>query len=583
MLKLLAESLEHTPAGQEGPYVLGASLVRAAVLYPERPAVVHLLLKQRLTWTELASQAASAARGLLAIGVKKGDRVGLWGLAQPGWVILYFAAELVGAVVVPINSNCQPVELAAILRRAHCVGLLIAGDNREVEAAAFIKEVLGDYHAATAGGSGLIHSTALPELRFLVMHGLTTSGIYDMTELEHLGEAVPLTYFRNRVHDVQPGDVAMLQFTSGTTGSPKGVLLTHRSLAINAWWAGKTQRLTSVDSVCMPVPLFHCFGCVLGLLSCTAFSAALVLVDTFSPARVFATIEEECCTAFYGVPSMFRLLLRSRALRHAKLSTLRTGIIAGAVCPEELLKQAMDILHMPEITICYGQTESSPVITQTDPKDRLEKRVASIGRPHPGVEVGIFSPTTGERLPKGENGEICCRGNNVMAGYDEDPEATAATIDRNGWLHTGDLGLEDDDGYFHVSGRIRDIIIRCGENISPKEVENCLARCPGVGDAQVVGVASETCGEEVCAFLIADGSVLLSQEAVRRFCREQLSSYKVPRHLALLASFPMTASGKVNLGLLRRLAAAFFPPSGPVQAGPVPECNGQLAALLSRG
>jgi fatty-acyl-CoA synthase len=350
-----------------------------------------------------------------------------------------------------------------------------------------------------------------------------------------------------------------MQYTSGTTGFPKGVMLTHHNIAKNGFWIGENQRFTAADRVCIPVPLFHCFGCVLGVLAAVSHAATMVLLESFDPVDVMASVEEERCTALYGVPTMFIAVLQHKLFAKFDFSSLRTGIMAGSPCPIEVMKQVIERMNMREITICYGLTEASPVITQTRVEDDIRLRVESVGRAMPEIEVKIVDPETGETLPPGSQGEVCCRGYNVMKGYYNMPEATAQAIDEDGWLHSGDLGVMDENGYLSITGRHKDMIIRGGENIYPREIEEFLFQMEGIADVQVAGVPSPKYGEEVGAFVKLEEGASLAAEDVRDFCRGKISHYKIPRYVAFVEDYPMTASGKVQKYKLRDMSVALFP------------------------
>ncbi len=365
--------------------------------------------------------------------------------------------------------------------------------------------------------------------------------------------------YEERKASVAPDDVVNMQYTSGTTGFPKGVMLTHINIGNNGYWIGKHQNFSPADRVCLPVPLFHCFGCVLGVMACVNHGATMVILENFSPLHVMASVDEEKCTALYGVPTMFLAVLEHKLFSKFDYSSLRTGIMAGSVCPEPLMRRVVGDMNMSEITICYGLTEGSPVICQTTVDDTFEHRVKTVGKVMPGIEARVIDLETGGEVPPGTQGELVCRGYNVMKGYYNMPEATAAAIDKDGWLHSGDLAEMDADGYYRITGRSKDMIIRGGENIYPREVEEFLYGMPGVQDVQVVGVPSRLYGEEVGAFVIPKTDVTLQPEDVRDFCRNQIARHKIPRFVAIVDSFPLTASGKVQKYLLREQAGRLFP------------------------
>jgi fatty-acyl-CoA synthase len=379
--------------------------------------------------------------------------------------------------------------------------------------------------------------------------------MYNMSELLLLGQHTPETDILAIEASLDTNDVVNMQYTSGTTGFPKGVMLTHRNILNNGLAIGDNQRFTENDIVCLPVPLFHCFGLVLGMMAVITHGAAAAMVEWFDPLLVLATIQKARCTAVYGVPTMFIAELNHPMFKMFDLGSLRTGIMAGSPCPVETMRQVIDKMNMKEVTICYGLTESSPVMTQTRYDDSLEVKVETVGRALPGVEVTIRNPDTGEECPAGVHGEFCCRGYNTMKGYYKMPEETARCIDREGWLHSGDLGVKDQDGNFRVTGRIKDMIIRGGENVYPKEIEDFLYTMPEVKDVQVVGVPSEKYGEEVGAFVILHPDTAVSEEDIKDYCRGQISRFKIPKYVFFVDSFPLTSSGKIKKYLLREEGA----------------------------
>jgi len=557
-------------------YVVDALLMRTASLWPDEEGMVHVKSGFRQSWRGLAEDVDKLARGLCALGFRKGDRIALWGITLPHWVTWFFAIERLGLVAVPINSACHPEELADFLVRSRSKAICLVDGPREEEFIEGTKRVLPGLES---GAGRTVRLEQFPDLRHVLFSGMEPrEGMHCFAELEELGRTVPEEAYQAMRDAVAMDDLAMVQYTSGTSGKPKGVLLHHSNLVSNAWWAGVNLNYSHEDRFCLPLPLFHCFGSILGALTFTTHGCTIVFVETFTPKRVLASLAEERCTGLYAVPSMFRLFLRTKSLESYDLSHLRKGIMAGAVCPADLIEQAIRRMNMTELANCYGQTETSPVFTQVHPADDMEKRLHSSGRVIQGVQLAI-KDADGRILQPGSIGEVCARGWDVMHGYDGDPEATAKAIDKDGWLHTGDTGWVDEQGYLFVSGRIRDIIIRCGENISPKEIENCLASCPGVADAAVVGVPSVSCGEEICAFLIPDGTQVLRNETVRQHCMRHLASQKLPRFVGLLERFPMTTTGKVESKTLRMLGDAYFNRPGLETSDRIPSCTETLDFL----
>ena len=536
---------------------LGQVLDTAVGAFPLGEAVVHPASGVRWTWLELSERVDAVARGLMAIGVDEGEKIALWAPNCPQWIVFMFAAAKIGAVLLTVNTNYQETELRYLLRQSGCGTLVffqgLHGRDFAASLHAAVPEVLEHPR-------GALHSRHAPELRRIVAFGdaPVKATAYSLSELDALGRDVSETAYAARRDAVEPYAIANMQYTSGTTGFPKGVMLTHVGIVNNARCVGGNLSLTAADRVCLPVPLFHCVGCVLGVLACAFYGVTMVLLDTFSPVPAMNAVARERCTALYGVPSFFQAVLHHRFFPRFEFGTLRTGIMAGAVCPEELMRAVMTSMGMEGITICYGLTEGSPVLTQTRMDDSVDRRVSTVGRSLPGIEVSIRDRNCNTELPRGEVGEVCCRGYNVMRGYYDMPEATAEVIDDHGWLHTGDLGCMDADGYVSIRGRIKDMIIRGGENVYPREVEDYLRTMDGVLDVQIVGVPSERYGEEVGAFLIVREGADVSPETVRAFCRGRIAWYKIPRHFALVREFPLTANGKVQKYKLREMAERYF-------------------------
>lgn len=536
---------------------LGQLLDDIAFRFPHNEAVVYVDSELRQTWTELSSSVDRLACGLMALGVQKGEKVAVWATNVPHWLTLMFATARIGAVLVTVNTNYRESELCYLLQQSECENLFIIDSFRDHD---FISCTYGVIPELRRQERGFLHSTKLPHLKRVFFLGEDKHrGMYTLPEVMSLAGTVDRREYEERKASVQPHDVVNMQYTSGTTGFPKGVMLSHVSILNNGYWIGKNQKLSNRDRVCLPVPLFHCFGCVLGVMACVNHAATMVILESFSPVQVMNTVEQEQCTALYGVPTMFLALLEHRVFSRFDFRSLRTGIMAGSVCPEELMRRVMSKLFMREITICYGLTEGSPVMTQTLTEEPVDIRVQTVGRHLPGIEVAIRDPDTDREVERGELGEICCRGYNVMKGYYNMPEATAEAVDKDGWLHSGDLGTMDEAGYVRISGRIKDMIIRGGENIYPREVEEFILQMEGIIDVQVVSVPSRKYGEEVGAFLIPCAGADITPEDVRDFCRGRIAWYKIPRYVAVVAEFPLTASGKIQKYKLREMASRFFP------------------------
>ncbi len=537
---------------------LGLLLDQAIAAHPDNDAVIYVDRNFRLTYREFGELVDRLAKGLMALGVVRGEKVAVWATNVPYWVALQFATAKIGAILLTVNTNYKSAELDYLLRQSETETLFIIDGFRDTDYVQTLYELVPELKAQERG---YLKSETYPHLKRVAFLGPEKHrGMYAMPEIMALGVMVDDADYLARQESLDPHEVVNMQYTSGTTGFPKGVMLTHYNIGNNGFWIGENQHFTHNDRVCIPVPLFHCFGCVLGVLAAVSHAATMVLLETFDPVEVMASVEEERCTALYGVPTMFIAALQHKLFRKFDFSSLRTGIMAGSPCPIEVMRQVIDQMNMSEITICYGLTEASPVITQTRPDDDIRLRVESVGRAMPGIEVRIVDPDTGAILGPGEQGEVCCRGYNVMKGYYNMPEATAEAIDADGWLHSGDLGVMDEDGYLAITGRHKDMIIRGGENIYPREIEEFLYRMEGIADVQVAGVPSEKYGEEVGAFVILkEGQEAYQPEDIKDFCRGQISHYKIPKYVAFVKDYPMTASGKIQKYKLREMAETLFP------------------------
>ncbi|MDR1445797.1 MAG: AMP-binding protein [Treponema sp.] len=528
---------------------LGALLREKARIQGEREFLVYADRNLRFTYAEFDKRVDEMAKALLAIGLKKGAHVGIWATNVPDWLTLLFASARAGMVLVTVNTGYKLHELDYLMKQSDLDCLFLNDGWRDSDYVSMVYELVPELKTAPRG---YLHSERFPCLRHVVHIGQQKHrGMYSLSEMLLLGQHTGDEELRAIETSLNANDVVNMQYTSGTTGFPKGVMLSHRNIINNGKGIGDNQRFTEKDIVCLPVPLFHCFGLVLGIMAVITHGSCAAMLEWFDPLLVLATLQKEKCTAVYGVPTMFIAELNHPMFKMFDFSSLRTGIMAGSPCPIETMKQVMTDMHMPEITICYGLTESSPVMTQTRYDDPLEVKVETIGRALPGVEVTIRNPETGEECPGGVHGEFCCRGYNSMKGYYKMPEETAKCIDKDGWLHSGDLGVKDTNGNFRVTGRIKDMIIRGGENVYPKEIEDFLYTMPGIKDVQVVGIASEKYGEEVGAFIILHKDAQVSEEDVRDYCRGQISRFKIPTYVFFTDSFPLTSSGKIQKYLLR--------------------------------
>jgi len=513
---------------------IGENLRRTTERVPDHEALVVCATGVRMTYAQLWAATSRAARGLLALGVARGDRVGIWAPNRFEWVVTQFATARIGAVLVNINPAYRTSELEYALRQAGVSVLLHARAFRQADYAAML--------AAVRGG--------LPALRAVVVFD------DDWEALLAAGDDVGEEVLADREAGLQFDDAINIQYTSGTTGFPKGATLTHHNVLNNGLFVGEALRLGPGDRVCIPVPFYHCFGMVLGNLACTTHGACMVIPgEAFDPLLTLQTVEAERCTALHGVPTMFIAELEHPRFAEFDLSTLRTGIMAGSPCPIEVMKQVQSRMHMREVTICYGMTETSPVSTQSAVDDPVDRRVSTVGRVHPHVEIKIVDEG-GAVVRRGAPGELCTRGYSVMLGYWDNPEATRVAIDAAGWMHTGDLATMDDEGYVKIVGRLKDMIIRGGENVYPREIEEFLHTHPAVSEAQVIGVPSERYGEEVMAWIRVRPGVEIDGEALRAYCQGKIATFKIPRYVKLVDEFPMTVTGKVQKFRMREQAIA---------------------------
>lgn len=503
------------------------------------------------TWKELNDEADLIARGMMSLGVKKGDHVAIWATNTPEWILTLFAAAKIGAVLVTVNTNFKIFELEYLLRQSDTKLLVMIGGFKNNDYVATVNELLPELKTT----SGEIESEHLPFLKRVVFAGKETpEGMLNFEDLKILGGDFPVEIYEENKKTLNTHDVVNMQYTSGTTGFPKGVMLTHYNILNNGKTIGDGMKFTKNDKLCITVPFFHCFGLVLAMMACITHGTTMVPVERYSPVPVMNAISVEKCTAVHGVPTMFIAMLEHAQFNNFDFSSLRTGIMAGSPCPIEVMKKVIDKMNMREIVIVFGQTEASPGCTMTTTSDSIDKRVNTVGRAFPGVECKIIDPESGEELPINTPGEFCARGYNIMKGYYKMPEATAQAIDKDGWLHTGDLCTVDEDGYYKVVGRIKDMIIRGGENIYPKEIEECLYTCDKVSDVQVIGVPSEAYGEEVMACVILKDGEEMTEEEVKEFVGARMAKHKVPRYVRFVDSFPTNAAGKIQKFKMREEA-----------------------------
>ncbi len=536
---------------------LGQMLDETVAQWPSRDAVVYVDREFRLNWRQFSDLVDEVACGLMALGVERGEKVALWANNVPYWVVLQFATARIGAVLLTVNTHYRRSELEYLLRQSECENIFLMDGFRDIDYVGTLYDLVPELKTSERGR---LNTAQFPHLRRVLFLGAEKHrGMYTLPEILSLAVMVSPEQYQARQDSLSPFDVVNMQYTSGTTGFPKGVQLTHYNIGNNGYWIGENQRFTEQDRLCLTVPLFHCFGCVLAVLAAVSHGTAMVILENFDPVLAMTSVEAEKCTAIYGVPTMFISMLEHKLFPRFDLKSLRTGIMAGSPCPVEFMKRAIAEMHMREITICYGLTEGSPVMSQTRIGDDLRQMTETVGRAMPEIELRIVNPETNEECARGVVGEICCRGYNVMKGYYNNPEGTAKAIDMDGWLHSGDLGVMDEEGYLAVTGRLKDMIIRGGENVYPREIEEFLYRLEGILDVQVVGVPSRKYGEEVGAFVILKPEVRMEPEDVQDFCRGQISRYKIPKYVAFIEAYPMTASGKIQKYKLRELAAELFP------------------------
>ena len=534
--------------------------------FAEREALVHAATGDRFNYREFHAEVERVARGLLSIGIEKGQHVGIWATNYTEWVLAQFATAKIGAVLVTVNPAYRTSELAYVLEQAQIGALILIGrfrapvlTGRTSDYVGMVNEVVPELAAVSPGE---LNSTRFPHLRHVIfipphddVSTPTPPGMWRWDDLLTLAEQTSPDDLRKRQTQCGPDDVVNIQYTSGTTGNPKGAMLTHHNLVSNARHVGDAMEMDEHDRLCIPVPFYHCFGCVMGSLNCVVHGSTMIIpAERFDPLQTLHAISAERCTAVHGVPTMFIAQLGHPEFANLDLSSLRTGIMAGSPCPIEVMREVIDRMGADRITIAYGQTEASPVVTQTLADDSIERRVSTVGKVLPGVEVRLVDPETGLVVGPGQQGELQTRSAMVMKGYFNMPEATADAIDADGWLHTGDLATVDEDGYYKITGRLKDMIIRGGENIYPREIEEFLYTHPQIDDVQVIGVPDERFGEEVMAWVRLKPDADATEESIRDFCRGQIAHYKVPRYVKFTDEFPMTVTGKIQKFRMREMA-----------------------------
>jgi fatty-acyl-CoA synthase len=546
--------------GSDKPLVgetIGHMFERIAREHGESEALVYVPKDVRYTYREFYEACCAAAKSFMALGVRKGDRVAVWATNHPEWALAQFSTALIGAVLVTVNPAYRTHELEYGLKNSEAQTLILIPRFKSSDYAEMVYTVVPE---ARGSEPGKLDSKVLPMLKNLILIGGEKSpGMFTWDEFMELGADVSDEDLAVRGGECDFDEVINIQYTSGTTGLPKGASLTHHNILNNGYFVGEAMGFTHRDRLCIPVPFYHCFGMVLSNLACVTHGATMVIPsEYFDPLAVLESVEREKCTALHGVPTMFIAELSHPDFKRFDLSSLRTGIMAGAPCPIEVMRQVGDLMNMEEVTIAYGQTETSPVITQTSSHDTLERRTSTVGPPIPHTEVKIVNPETGHIVPVGEQGELCCRGYQVMRGYYNNERATEEAIDEAGWIHTGDIALMRADGTFKITGRIKDMIIRGGENIYPREIEEFLYTHPKIRDAQVIGVPDRKYGEEICVWIQLKEGETVGEEEIKEFCKGRIAHYKVPRYYKFVTEFPMTVTGKIQKYKMREISIKDF-------------------------
>lgn len=535
---------------------VGELLEEQVNLYPDQEAVIYPELNMRKTYSEFNEMVDKAAKGLMALGIKKDEHVAIWSDNKPEWLTSQFATGKMGAVLVTVNTNYQAKELEYLLKQSDATTLIMAESYKGTSYIDILKKVCPELSISVKGN---LYSEKLPRLKNIIIIGETTySFAYNWDEVLRNADKITDEELNLRQSSLNHDEVINMQYTSGTTGFPKGVMLTHYNIVNNGNQIADCMKLTNKDRLCIPVPFFHCFGCVLGVLAAVSKGATMVILEQFDAEKVLQAVDNEKCTALHGVPTMFIAELNHPSFNTYDLTHLRTGIMAGSTCPMEVMTKVMNEMGAKEITIAYGQTESSPVITQTRADDPIELKVGSVGKPHPNVEVRVVIPGTKQEQETGVPGELLTRGYHVMKGYYNNLSATKEAIDDEGWLHTGDLAVLYDNGYLEITGRMKDMIIRGGENVYPREIEEFLYQHPAILDVQVTGIPDEKYGEEIVAWVILKKGITTTVQDIKSFCKGNISHHKIPKYIQFVNEYPMTASGKIQKFKLKELAVKQF-------------------------
>ncbi|WP_188455595.1 AMP-binding protein [Virgibacillus oceani] len=531
---------------------IGELLEKQVNLHPDHEAVVYPELNLRKTYKEFDDMANKAAKGFMSLGIEKGEHVAIWSDNKPEWLTSQFATGKMGAVLVTVNTNYQAKELEYLLKQSEATTLILAESYKGTSYIDILKQVCPELEQAD---KGKLMSDNVPFLRnIIVLSNEKYPNAYTWNEMIEKGASIADEMLDERKRSLHHDDVINMQYTSGTTGFPKGVMLSHYNIINNGNQIADCMKLTYKDRLCIPVPFFHCFGCVLGVLAAVSKGTTMVILEQFEAEKVMKAVSDEKCTGLHGVPTMFIAELNHPNFSKYDFSHLRTGIMAGSTCPIEVMNDVMNKMGAKEITIAYGQTESSPVFLQTKTDDPAELKASTVGQVHPNVEAKIIVPGTNDEQVQGVPGELCTRGYHVMKGYYNNREATNAVIDSEGWLHTGDLAEMDENGYFKITGRMKDMIIRGGENIYPREIEEFLYQHPGILDVQVIGIPDAKYGEEVMAWIILKDGVSLTEQDIRSYCEGNISYHKIPKYIQFVNEYPMTASGKIQKYKLREIA-----------------------------